>query len=175
MRRTRVVHRWSARTLIHAGLAAQLVGVATQGLWHGLLAERGSGLLDDTRTFWVDHALSNAGVATLLVGGVLLHRRDSGTGTRIVLAGASTELLGALLDGYAHLRGAESHLAFALIGIGFLTATGGAVAVARARRRIRSDCAPAGEWMPRGSVAGYDGAGRPPRRRAAPPATGRRP
>lgn len=54
--------------LVAAGLTVQLVGVATRGLGHALLADRSSGVLTEGRTFWIDHTISNAGVARLVVG-----------------------------------------------------------------------------------------------------------
>lgn len=95
-------------TLLTAGLGGQLVGVATQGLWHGLLAGRTSGMLTEDRAFWIDHTISNAGVVCLTVGGILLHRRCPSLATRAVLAGTAAETLGALLDAYAHTGKRES-------------------------------------------------------------------
>lgn len=119
--------------LVAAGLAAQLVGVATQGVWHGLLADRTSGVLTEDRAFWIDHTISNAGVACLIAGSVVLWRRYPSATSRVVVAGAIAETCGALLDAYAHLRGSENPVAFGLIGAGFLLAGGGAVRVWRSR------------------------------------------
>jgi hypothetical protein len=121
--------------LVSVGLAAQIVGVATQGIWHGLLAGRRAGVLTEDRTFLIDHTISNAGVVCMIVGGVLLHRRYRGRAvTRLVLVGTAFETVGALLDAYSHVRGGESPVAFGLIGTGFLLAVGGVVTAWRARR-----------------------------------------
>jgi len=122
--------------LLTAGLAAQLVGVATEGLWHGLLAGRTSGVLTEDRAFWMVHSISNAGVISVIIGSILLHRRYPSPSTRVVLAGAAAETLGALLDAYAHARGGENPVAFGLIGAGFLLVAGGGIAAWRTRRGV---------------------------------------
>lgn len=111
-------------TLVTAGLATQVVGVATQGLWHGLLAGKHTGVLTEDRTFLIDHAISNAGVACMIVGSALLARRHPGAATtRLVVGGTALETIGAVLDAYAHLQGGENPVAFGLIGTGFVLAT----------------------------------------------------
>lgn len=119
--------------LITAALAGQLLGAATQGLWHVLLTGRTRGLLTEDRAFWIDHTISNAGVGCLIVGSIRLHRRYPGLATRVLLAGAAAETLGALLDARAHAQGGENPIAFGLIGAGFLLAGGGSIAAWRAR------------------------------------------
>lgn len=127
-------------TLVAAGLAAQVVGVSTQGLWHGLLADRHAGVLTEDRTFLIDHTISNAGVVCMIVGSVLLLRRHPGTAsTGLLLAGTAAETVGALVDAYAHLRGGENPVAFGLIGTGFLLAAGGVVTAWRARRAVQPE------------------------------------
>jgi hypothetical protein len=128
--------------LVFAGLAAQIVGVATQGLWHGLLAGRHVGLLTEERTFLIDHTISNAGVVCMIAGSVLWHQRQPGTAAaRLVLGGTVFETIGALLDAYSHLRGGESPIAFGLIGAGFILAVSGVVTAWRAGpHRTNLDC-----------------------------------
>jgi hypothetical protein len=56
------------------------------------------GVLTEGRTFWIDHTISDASVVCLIVGSVLLHRRYLCIATRVVLAGAAGETLGAPLE-----------------------------------------------------------------------------
>jgi hypothetical protein len=132
-----------ATRLVLAGLAAQIVGVSTQGLWHAVLAGSDSRLLTEDRTFLVDHTISNLGVAAMVVGAWQLHRQRPGSPSRAVLTGTALEVAGAVGDMLSHLRGGENPVAFALIGAGFMTAAVGLSVDTRRVRRTRS--VPAGE------------------------------
>lgn len=132
------------RSLVVAGLGAQVIGVSTQALWHVLLAGDETGLLTEDRTFLVDHTISNLGVASMVVGAWQLRRFRPGVPARVVLAGTALEVLGAVGDMIGHVRGGESIAAFALIGTGFLLATGGLLADIRQQRRHTAQVAPAG-------------------------------
>lgn len=123
------------RSLVVAGLGAQVVGVSTQALWHVLLAGRDSGLLTEDRTFLIDHTISNLGVAAMVVGAWQLRHARPGVASRVVGAGTALEVLGAAGDMLGHLSGGESPAAFALIGTGFLVATAGVVADIRQQGR----------------------------------------
>ena len=51
--------------LLVAGVSAQLVGVAAQAVFH-LAGARVAPLLTEARTAWIDHVVSNLGVACLV-------------------------------------------------------------------------------------------------------------
>jgi uncharacterized protein YcfJ len=112
-------------------MAAQVVGVSTQALWHGLLSRSTSRLLTEDRTFLIDHTISNAGVAAMVVGAWRLHHEQPGRGSAIAGMGTGLEVVGAIGDMLGHVRGRESPVAFASIGAGFVTAAIGLVHVHR--------------------------------------------
>ncbi|MDN5854939.1 MAG: hypothetical protein L0K86_19235 [Actinomycetia bacterium] len=124
-----------AARLVVAGLAAQVVGVSTQGLWHAVLAGSDSRLLTEDRTFLIDHTISNLGVAAMAVGAWQLHKQRPGRATRVVLAGTALEVTGAAGDMLSHLRGGENPVAFAFIGAGFVLAAVGLLSETKGRER----------------------------------------
>ncbi|MPZ95017.1 MAG: hypothetical protein GEU96_08915 [Propionibacteriales bacterium] len=127
-----------ATRLVIAGLSAQVVGVATQGLWHALLANSDSRLLTEDRTFLIDHTISNLGVAAMVVGARQLHRQRPSAASRAVLTGTALEVVGAVGDMLSHFWGGESPVAFALIGAGFVTAVAGLFVDIKKARQARS-------------------------------------
>ena len=89
------------------GLLAQVAGVASEAAWAmvpaGFRAGSGTNL-----GFLVDHVVSNAGVAAVLVGALLAvgdRRSSSRAAIATGLAGATLEALGAAADTTRHLSG----------------------------------------------------------------------
>lgn len=115
--------------LVVAGLAAQLVGIAAQAVFH-LAGTARVPLLTQGRTSLIDHVVSNIGVACLTwqAGRWITTRTAWSTpARRIIIVGTGIQLAGALADAGAHLAGGEQPAAFAAIGAGYLLVVTGAL------------------------------------------------
>lgn len=111
--------RLSPVRVMTAGLVTELVGVGWDALWRGSLV----GVVGD-------HIVSNLGVIVLLAGSVWLLRREQSWQRPAVAAaigGSLVQAVGSVIDLSSHLRGTNSPVAFALIGLGFLLASAGVV------------------------------------------------